>query len=114
LFAVAQGGVEDDDAVLLGLDWSGHGIKSFSSAPGALWLWALVGPVASCRPLSAQAQTPSRPSGGDKEQQPVEKKGSAGTSLGGSPLVRSKIVANRHALPSAFKVAENGKDRINP
>ncbi len=36
LFAIAQGGVEDNDAVLLGLGWSGHGFKSFSSAPGAL------------------------------------------------------------------------------
>ena len=31
LLAVAQGGVEDDDAVLLGLGWRGHGIRSFSS-----------------------------------------------------------------------------------
>ncbi len=30
LLAVAQGGVEDDDAVLLGLRWRGHGNGSFS------------------------------------------------------------------------------------
>src|SRR5262249_16754424 len=31
LLAVAQGSVEDDDAVLFGLGWRGHGSGSFSS-----------------------------------------------------------------------------------
>ena len=33
------------------------------------------------RPLSAQAQTPSRPSGDAKEQEPAENEGSAGPGL---------------------------------
>ena len=52
LLAVAQGGVENDDAVLLGLGWRVHGVRSFSSAPaavvwgsGALWIpWLAVDP----------------------------------------------------------------------
>src|SRR4029450_13340764 len=32
LLTVAQGGIEDDDAVLLGLRWRGHDVRSFSSS----------------------------------------------------------------------------------
>ena len=48
LLAVAQGGVENNDAVLLGLGWSGHGVRSFWSAPGChrFGLRALVGSLA--------------------------------------------------------------------
>ncbi len=95
LLAVAQGGVENDDAVLLGLGRGGHGLNSFWSragrgAPGSAGFFV--------KPLSAQAQAPSRPSEGDKEQQPVENEGSTGPSLVGSPSDR-EIVANRHARP---------------
>jgi hypothetical protein len=65
------------------------------------------------RPLSAQAQTPSRPSGGDKEQKRAENEGSAGMSLAGSPVDRAKIAANRHTHPHRPKVAEKGKSRLN-
>src|SRR6516164_3879262 len=46
-------------------------------------------------PLSAQAQWPSRPSGGDKEREPAENVGGAGGSLS-LAVDRAKIAANRH------------------
>jgi len=48
-------------------------------------------------PLSAQAQTPSRPSGVGKEQQPAENQGSAGPGLS-PPGHRAKIAARRHHI----------------
>ena len=114
LLAVAQGGVENDDAVLLGLGWSGHGSGPSRLRPAPdMGFWALVGSVASGQPLSAQAQTPSRPSGGDKEQEPAENEGSAGTSLAGCPFDRIEIVANRHALPSASRLRRTVKTALS-
>ncbi len=57
LLAVAQGGVENDDAVLFGLGWRGHGLVLFSLRPpnSVRDLWALVGFRCCGRPLSAQA-----------------------------------------------------------
>src|ERR1700728_2845397 len=57
-------------------------------------------------PLSAQAQTPSRPSGGNKEQQPAKKlrvqlkihEGSIGRGQNGLPGHRAEIAARRHCL----------------
>ena len=49
LLAVAQGGVEDDDAVLLGLGLGGHGIGSLHSRCASR-VWALVGSVARSTP----------------------------------------------------------------
>ncbi len=81
LLAVAQGGVEDDDAVRFGLRCRGVviGKGSFSLAPdpvpqgtGRSWVPGLLDP------LSAQARTPVRPSGDAKEQEPAENEGSAG------------------------------------
>jgi hypothetical protein len=91
LLTVAQSGVEDDDAVLLGLRWRSHDVRSFSSSrpsPGAL------GSVRSV-PLSAQAQTPGRRSGDDKEQEPAENEGAAGQALS-LPGDRADIAARRH------------------
>ena len=102
LLAVAQGGVEDDDAVLLGLglEWSWCQVLLVCARSLKLRGWALVGfSLAYARPLSAQAQTPSRPSGGDKEQEPAKNEGSAGPGLAGPPLDRVEIVANRHPHP---------------
>jgi hypothetical protein len=66
------------------------------------------------QPLSAQAQTPSRPSGADKKQQP-EKPGGQGRSghrAGGfCPDPNSRhIAANQHAKPlrSAEILGQNG------
>src|SRR5580700_6315568 len=47
-------------------------------------------------PLSAQAQTPSRPSGGAKQQEPAENEGGAGRGLQGLPGHRAEIAARRH------------------
>src|SRR5499427_6902533 len=46
-------------------------------------------------PLSAQAQWPSRPSGGDKEQEPAENEGGAGAGFS-LAVDRAKIAADRH------------------
>src|SRR5262245_66569282 len=95
LLAVAQGGVEDEDAVLLGLRWRGHDVGSFSPfAParvGRSWVPCLRSP------LSAQAQTPGRPSGDHKEQEPAENEGTAGTGLS-LPGDRADIAARRHHI----------------
>src|SRR5215471_17866457 len=48
-------------------------------------------------PLSAQAQWPSRPSGGDKEQEPAENEGGAGAGFS-LAVDRAKIAADRHRL----------------
>ena len=98
LLAVAQGGVEDDDAVLLGLRWRGHDVILSS------WLAPLLGRswVSDRDPLSAQAQTPSRPSGEGKEQEPAENEGAAGGGLG-PPGHRADIAARRHHVsPSSW------------
>src|SRR4029453_9377258 len=71
LLAVAQGGIEDIDAVLFGLRWHCHKLGSFSRAPVC---WALMGSI-SAVPLSAQAPRPSRPSGDGKQQEPAENEG---------------------------------------
>src|SRR5262249_51600768 len=95
LLAVAQGGIEDEDAVLLGLRWRAH--DGFSPSRrlrplswGARWVPCLRSP------LSAQAQTPGRPSGDHKEQEPAENEG-AGTGLG-PPGDRADIAARRHHI----------------
>jgi len=46
-------------------------------------------------PLSAQAQRPSRPSGGYKEQEPAKNKGGAGASFRFA-VDRAEIAADRH------------------
>ena len=55
---------------------------------------------------------PSRPSGGNKEQEPAQREGSIGLSLTSSPFDRMKIAANRHAHPHRSKIAEKGKSRL--
>ena len=78
--------------------WRGHGVVLFVCARRTVFgiLWALVGFRCCGRPLSAQAQTPSRPSGGAKEQEPANNEGSAGRSLQGSPGHRAEIAAIGH------------------
>ena len=51
-------------------------------------------------PLSAQARTPSRPSGGDKEQKPAQNEGGAQPGRSGRPVDRANLVAFRHHQPS--------------
>jgi len=67
--------------------------------------WALKGLVISCEPLSAQAQTPRRPSGADKKQKPAKeggrgrsrnRGGSHGGSLGRSTPNSVLFAANQH------------------
>jgi len=82
------------------------GAVSAECARRALW-------GSSKAPLSAQAQTPSRPSGANKEQQTAKNEGRNGPSLVGSPRDRAEMAANRHAALVPAKVAENGKDRVN-
>src|SRR4051812_44394147 len=76
---------------------------------------ALMGFLGSDRPLSARAQTPLRPSGDAKEQEPAENEGSAGPGRTGPPGDRAEIAARRHHLPSSWspKVADQGKFRVN-
>jgi hypothetical protein len=70
---------------------------------GALDFGALKGPGDLAQPLSAQAQTPSRPSGADKKQ-PAEKQGGHGRSrnrlgtggIGRSTLNSVLFAANQH------------------
>ena len=105
LLAVAQGGVEDDDAVLLGLRWRGH-VRILLVAAPAL---GAPRPRGFRRlPLSAQARTPSRPSGDDKQQEPAENEGGAGPGLLGPPGDRADMqrVDVTFALVVAAKVAE--------
>src|SRR5690606_15082414 len=80
LLAVAQGGVENDDAVLFGAlrpggFGRGHGMMvlvSYCAAGGREFR------VSVSRPLSSQANVPSRPSGAPKEQKTAENEGSTG------------------------------------
>ena len=68
-------------------------------------------------PLSAQAQTPSRPSGGDKEQKPAKNEGGARPGRSGRPVDRANLVAFRHHQPSvqiSVKIAECGEFHVNP
>ncbi|HEX8828836.1 MAG TPA: hypothetical protein VF778_12040, partial [Xanthobacteraceae bacterium] len=110
LLAVAQGGVENDDAVLIGLGCRGHGVWSFfvGASPLAWGFGRFWVPVAYLKPLSAQAQMPRRPSGGHKEQEPAKNERSAGTSRFGSPFDRWQIAANRHALSHRLKGCGEG------
>jgi hypothetical protein len=74
-----------------------------------------VGSAGSGRPLSAQAQAPSRPSGDAKEQQPAQE-GGAGTGLR-PPGDRAEIAADRHRLKTLVwspKVAEQREFRVKP
>ena len=72
-------------------------------------------------PLSAQAQTPLRPSGADKEQEPSQK-GSAGAGRLGPPVSRAENASRRHhGRPSrpylpfgTAKLADYGKPPVNP
>ena len=115
LLAVAQGGVEDDDAVLLGLRWRGHD-WDFLLVVCALFLGRSWVPLFRF-PLSAKAQTPSRPSGDGKQQEPAENEGSAGAGRS-PPGDRADIAARRnHVRPRHFashKVADQGKYRVAP
>src|SRR6516165_7338537 len=108
LGAVAFGAVGLDAVLagaLAGLALPGFMTRSLSLAPAPvpssgfggrslvalLWLsWVRCGD-----PLSAQAQWPSRPSGGNKEQEPAENEGGAGGSLS-LAVDRAKIAADRH------------------
>src|SRR5258708_1152293 len=58
---------------------------------------ALAGFRALRSPLSAQAQTPGRPSGDDKQQEPAENEGAAGTGRS-PPGDRADIAARRHYI----------------
>src|SRR3712207_6736789 len=72
LLAVAQGGVEDQNAVLGGPGGrGGHRQKSFSGRASH----ALRGVFCEPEPLRAQAATPSRPSGAAKEKEAEEARG---------------------------------------
>ncbi len=103
LLAVAQRGVEDDDAVLLGLVGGGHWDWVLLVAR-ALDLGALMGSVGSAHPLSAQAHAPVRPSGDAKEQEPAESEGSAGPGLAGPPGDQRQICgASKPLLPRAAR-----------
>src|SRR6201982_944356 len=59
-------------------------------------------------PLSAKAQTPGRPSGDDKQQEPAENEGAAGTGLS-PPGDRADIAARRHYIRPRRKVAEQDR-----
>ncbi len=92
LLAVPQGGVEYDDAVLVGRGLRGHGNVSFCSNRAAA---APSGCVHI--PLSAQARTPGRPSGADKEQDPKHK-GSIRPGRCSPPSDRADMAPHRHAV----------------
>src|SRR5262245_6456134 len=94
LLAVAQGSVEDDDAVLLGLCLGSHWFSSFSIR--MRHFGALLGFIAV--PPSAQAHMPSRPSGADKEKERAQNKGSRSAGVARRPLDRANFVARRHDL----------------
>ena len=67
------------------------------------------------KPLSAQAHTPSRPSGASKEQ---GAKNEGGSEAGGTrPADRANFAAYRHAKTlsaRAIRVAKTGEFRVNP
>ena len=108
LLAVAQGGVEDDDAVLVGLCCRGHEMGSLSRAAPCS---GAVSGFRSSRPLSAQANMPSRPSGARKEQETAENEGSTGSGCR-RPGQSARIEALRHCQkPSknqALSIVETG------
>ena len=112
LLAVAQGRVEDDDAVLVGLGGGGHGNNSFSSnAP----LGALFGVLIPKVPRVPRRETPSRPSGADKEKERAQNEGGRGFGLR-RPPDRADALPRRHALEpstSTAKLADQGKVRVN-
>src|SRR5262249_5461458 len=70
LLAVAQGGVENDDAVLLGLCLGSH-----ESDPSLRVRRGGRSMGSPSDPPSAQAQMPSRPSGADKEKERAQNEG---------------------------------------
>jgi hypothetical protein len=78
-----------------------------SSAGGRIgYGLALIGTASGLyvEPLSAQAETPSRPSGDAKKQEAAsniaQRKGSAGRGPKSRPAGRADMVAHRHHLPS--------------
>src|SRR5258708_1023018 len=81
------------------LAWSWQG-SFWWFAPVLTMSWALVlrslGSVVPVKPLSAQAQMPSRRSGADKEQEPAANEGSAGQGLVGPPVGRADSASRRH------------------
>src|SRR5258708_27519235 len=76
------------------------------SLSGARWVPCLRSP------LSAQAQTPGRPSGDDKQQEPAENEGAAGTGLS-PPGDRADIAARRHYIRPRHARSRNS-DRVHP
>ena len=73
---------------------------------------ALLGFCCFNRPLSAQAQTPSRPSGDAKEQEPSENEGSAGRGRFGPPGRCAEIAtARRHCY--TLVTAQRSRIKVN-
>ena len=114
LLAVAQCGVEDDDAVLVGRgdrhwDWVLLARALFCGAHGFRWLGS---------PLSAQAHAPIRPSGDAKEQEPAKSEARPRTGQGqGPPGTSTNAAARRNhfclvrpvrAFDVAFDTCERG------
>src|SRR4029077_16960760 len=62
-------------------------------------------------PLSAQAPTPRRPSGGAKQQEPAENEGSTGRGLHGLPGHRAEIAARRHC--QTLVAAQRSRIKVN-
>ncbi len=97
LLAVAQGGVKNVDAVLVGLGGGGHEVLwSVVAAEGRSGSGDLV------KPLSAQANAPRRPSGAAKKQKPG-KNAARGARIGdrgrgGRPLLSAYSPANHLCL----------------
>src|SRR5215472_3117583 len=132
LGAVAFGAVGLDAVLagaLAGLVLPGFMMRSLSLAPvpdpsSGLGKSALVSfGFRGGDPLSAQARWPSRPSGGDKEQQPAENEGGAGAGFS-LAVDRAKIAADRHrhcpyrtdrwcAFKSSPRVADRDEFRVN-
>src|SRR5262249_37860241 len=93
LLAVAQRGVEYDDVILLGfIRGGGHwNVLLDSIAPAGRE------GSGSSVPLSAQAQTPSRPSGAGKQKEPANRtRACEGSGRSGRPGNRAMINARRH------------------
>src|SRR5262249_53930964 len=95
LLAVAQGGVENDDAVLLGLCLGSH-----ESDPSLRVRRGGRSMGSPSDPPSAQAQMPSRPSGADKEKERAQNEGCRGTGVSRRPLSRAGDLPRRHSCPS--------------
>ena len=68
-------------------------------------------------PRVPRRETPSRPSGADKQQQRAQNEGGRGIGLGGRPLDRADGLPRRHCQSqpscSTAKLAEQGKVRVN-